>query len=50
MVNLASPDLPVGVVFTETEIKLLEQLVPVKDNSNRKTLGEFLNRLAKLGG
>jgi hypothetical protein len=50
MVNRVSPDLPAGLVFTETEIKLLEQLVPVEDSSSRKGVGDFLIRLAKLGG
>ena len=50
MVNRVSPELPADLVFTETEIKLLEQLVPEKDSSARKTVGDFLIRLAKLGG
>jgi hypothetical protein len=50
MVNRVSPDLPANLVFTETEIKLLEHLVPVKGGSRKKTVGQFLIRLAKLGG
>ena len=50
MVNRVSPDLPARLVFTETEIKLLEHLVPMKDGSQRKTVSDFLNRLARLGG
>ena len=50
MVNRVSPDLPARLVFTETEIKLLEHLVPMKDGSQRKTVNGFLTRLARLGG
>ena len=48
--NRVSPDLPASLVFTETEIELLEHLVPVKESPERKTVGDFLIRLAKLGG
>jgi len=50
MVNRVSPDLPARLVFTDTEIKLLEHLVPDKESSETKTVGDFLIRLAKLGG
>jgi hypothetical protein len=50
MVNRVSPELPADLVFTESEIRLLEQLVPEEDNSPRKTIGDFLIRLAKPGG
>jgi hypothetical protein len=50
MVNRVSPDLPAGLVFTETEIKLLEHLVPAKEGSRKRTVGQFLVRLARLGG
>jgi hypothetical protein len=50
MVNRVSPDLPARLVFTETEIKLLKHLVPVKEGSRKKTVGQFLIRLARLGG
>lgn len=50
MVNRVSPDLPAGLVFTDTEIKLLEHLIPMKDASRRRTVGRFLIRLARLGG
>jgi len=48
--NRVSPDLPAKLVFTDTEIKLLEHLIPMNDRSRRKTIGRFLTRLAKLGG
>jgi hypothetical protein len=50
MVNRTSPELPAKLVFTDTEIKLLERLVPLKGESRRKTIGNFLLRLARLGG
>jgi Transposase DNA-binding/Transposase DDE domain len=50
MVNRVSPDLPARLVFTDTEIKLLDHLVPMKDSSRRKTIGPCLIRLARLGG
>lgn len=50
MANRVSPDLPARLVFTDTEIKLLDHLVPMKDASRRKTVGQFLIRLARLGG
>lgn len=50
MVNRVSPDLPAGLAFTQTEITLLEQLVPTKGGARKKTVGHFLTRLAKLGG
>ncbi|MBX3356609.1 MAG: IS4 family transposase [Phycisphaeraceae bacterium] len=50
MMNRASPDLPVKLVFTNSEINLLERLVPVNDGSRKKTVGNFLTRLARLGG
>jgi hypothetical protein len=50
MVNRVSPDLPASLAFTETEITLLEQLVPVTEISERTAVGDFLTRLAKLGG
>lgn len=48
--NRVSPELPAGLVFTETEIKLLEHLEPIKDDSESRSVGDFLIRLAKLGG
>jgi hypothetical protein len=50
MTNRTSPDLPAKLVFTETEIKLLEYLVPMKTESRKTTVGDFLIRLARLGG
>jgi len=50
MVNRVSPKLPARLVFTDTEIKLLDHLVPVKDNSRSKKIGPCLIRLARLGG
>jgi hypothetical protein len=50
MVNRVSPDLPARLVFTDTEIKLLDYLVPIQDSSRKKHIGPCLIRLARLGG
>jgi hypothetical protein len=50
MVNRTSPELPAKLVFTDTEIQLLEHLVPAKYESRKRTVGDFLIRLARLGG
>jgi hypothetical protein len=50
MMNRTSPDLPAKLVFTETEIMLLEHLVPSESQPRRQTVGGFLIRLARLGG
>jgi len=50
MVNRVSPDLPARLVFTDTEIKLLEHLRPLQGRSRKKTVSMFLARLAQLGG
>ena len=48
--NRVSPDLPASLVFTETEIEPLKHLVPVKESPESESVGDFLIRLAKLGG
>ena len=50
MVNRCSPTLPVQLVFTETEIHLLDHLIPMNDGSHGKTVGAYLTRLARLSG
>ena len=50
MVNRVSPELPARLIFTDTEIKLLARLIPMKTDARKKTVGQFLVRLAKLGG
>lgn len=50
MVNRVSPELPARLVFTDTEIVLLARLVPIKDGARKKSVGQFLIRLAKFGG
>ncbi len=49
-VNRVSPELPAKLVFTDIEITLLEHLIPAKEPIRKKTVGDFLTRLAKLGG
>jgi hypothetical protein len=48
--NRVSPELPASLVFTETEMKLLEHLQPMKAAKDSQTIGDFVIRLAKLGG
>ena len=50
MTNRVSPELPATLVFTETEIKLMDHLVPVKGGNPKKTVGVYLIKLARLGG
>ena len=50
MVNRVSPDLPARLVFTDTEIDLLQRLVPAKAGTRERAVGAFLTRLARLGG
>lgn len=50
MVNRVSPELPARLVFTKTEITLLERLVSGQEGSHQKTVGDYLTRLARLGG
>lgn len=50
MINRISPDSSAKTVFTETEIHILDQLVTVKNKSNKKTVSRYLTLLAKLGG
>jgi hypothetical protein len=49
-INRVSPELPAKLVFTDIEITLLEHLIPAKEPIRKKTVGDFLTRLAKLGG
>jgi len=50
MTNRSSRDLPANLAFTDTEAKLPAHLVPMKEQSPKKTVGDFLIRLARLGG
>lgn len=50
MLNRTAPELPATLVFTDVEILLLDRLVPSADESRQGTVGDFLNRLARLGG
>lgn len=50
MTNRTSPELPAKLVFTDMEIKLLEKLAPTENGSGQQTVGDFLIRLARLGG
>jgi hypothetical protein len=48
--NRVSPEVPAKLVFTDAEIKLLEHLIPAENGSKRATVGDFLIKLARLGG
>ena len=50
MTNRVSPELPATLVFTETEIKLMDHLIPTKGGNDKKTVGVYLIKLARLGG
>jgi len=50
MVNRKSPELPAKLDLAGMEIKFFKYLIPLKDESCRKTVGIFLLRLARLEG
>ncbi len=50
MINRISPDNTAKTVFTETEMRLLDHLISVKNESQKKTIKKYLTLLAKLGG
>jgi hypothetical protein len=50
MLNRTDSKLPATLVLTEVEILLLDRLVPPAHDSHRGTVGDVLNRLARLGG
>ena len=50
MMNRVAPDLTANVVFTQTEISLLDKLVANKGKSRRRNVSRYLTKLAMLGG
>jgi hypothetical protein len=50
MINRIRPDSTAKTVFTKTEMRLLDNLVPEKNKSHKKTIKKYLTLLAKLGG
>ena len=52
MLTRTAPEAPPETVFTPTEIKLLDRLIPGKpwDPPPRKILAEYLTKIARLGG
>jgi hypothetical protein len=52
MINRSVPDAEPGLALTEVETKLLDQLVPDKDDRSlrEKTLSGYLTKIARLGG
>ena len=49
-INRIAPDSTAKTVFTKTEMRLLDHLVPVKSKSHKKTIKKYLTLVAKLGG
>src|SRR5208283_2475371 len=52
MINRSAPRAPAAAVFTTIERRLLDHLVPDRDNdrARRKSLPAYLTKLARLGG
>jgi hypothetical protein len=50
MLNRSAPDAPPAIAFEETEISLLDHLVKDRTRSRRKTLANYLIKVARLGG
>lgn len=50
MVNRIQPNRSAILVFTPTEMKLLDRLIPTRRPAGRRTVSTYLIRLAKLGG
>jgi hypothetical protein len=50
MTNRVSPQLPATLVFTEAEIKMMDHVIPDKGRNVAKTVGNYLIKLARLGG
>jgi len=50
MLNRSTPDALPGLALTETEIAVLDRLVNDKPHTRRKTLSNYLIKIARLGG
>jgi hypothetical protein len=50
MLNRTVPEAPSTLALDETEISLLDHLVKDKARPRRKTLGQYLIKIAQLGG
>jgi hypothetical protein len=50
MLNRTTPQAPPALALDETEIRLLDQLVKDKIRCRRKTLGQYLTKIAQLAG
>ena len=52
MINRSAPEAGPGLALTQTETKLLDQLVPDKPHGppRTKTLSDYLTKIARLGG
>jgi hypothetical protein len=50
MLNRSAPDAPPNLALSDTEISVLDRLVSDKSGSRRKTLSDYLTKIARLGG
>ena len=51
MLNRSTPDAPSTLALTESEIRLLDHLVPDKrETPNRKSISQYIIKIARLGG
>lgn len=50
MLNRSTPYAPPALALDETEIGLLDHLVEGKTRPRRRTLGQYLTKIAQLGG
>jgi len=51
MLNRSTPDAPSTLALTESEIRLLDHLVPDKrETPNRKSISRYIIKIARLGG
>ncbi|MCP4051240.1 MAG: hypothetical protein GY730_11120 [bacterium] len=49
MLNRTTPLLPASLVFTSTEIKILDTIISAKNNKPVNSIACYLNKLAKIG-
>jgi len=50
MINRTAPGSMAKTVFTKTEMRLLDHIVPLKNKPHKNTIKKYLTLLAKLGG
>ena len=50
MINRTSPEAPAALVFTDTEMQLLDHADPKPSPASKKTISHYLYAVARLGG